>query len=379
MHIALNAHLLSFGQSYRAAGISRYIAGLVRGLQDADSQDSFTVYLGRQRIPDGFVTGSNLRLAPSRLATDRPWVRVLWEQAIQPWALAADRPDLLHSLAFVSPVLWAGRTVLTIYDLSFLLYPGRFKAANRVYLSTMTRVSSRRARYVVAISQRTKADVVRMLGVAAERVEVVPPALEPDFRPPAPEAVAEFRRRRGLPDHFLLYVGTLEPRKNLVVLVRAFKELHRHDSDLHLVLAGGKGWGYQEVQREIEQAWLQNAVLLPGFIPSGELPLWYAAADVFVYPSLYEGFGLPVLEALACGAPVVCSNVSSLPEAAGDAALQIDPADAEALAAAVTRLRSDAGLRADLRQRGLTHAAQFTQLEMGRRMVALYRRAVSAD
>jgi glycosyltransferase involved in cell wall biosynthesis len=181
-----------------------------------------------------------------------------------------------------------------------------------------------------------------------------------------------------LPQRFVLYVGTLEPRKNLGTLIRAFAQVHRQDSSLKLALAGGKGWGYDAIFQAVRESGLAGEVLFPGFVPPDELPLWYGAAAAFAYPSLYEGFGLPVLEALACGAPVVTSDGSSLPEAAGDAALQVDATDVDALAGALGRLLTDAALRADLRQRGLTHAARFTAERMGREMVRVYEQAASA-
>jgi len=381
MHIALNAHLLYFGQSYRAAGISRYIAGLLQSLQATAQGHRYSIFLGNQRPPAGFFYATGFNPMPSRLPTHRPLVRIFWEQCLQPLTLARCRPDLLHSLAFVSPLAWRGPTVVTIYDLSFLLYPERFNPTNRLYLATMTRIAVRRARRVAAISQSTKADVVRLLGVPSERIAVIPPSLEPQFRPQNPALVAEFRQRRSLPDSFILYLGTLEPRKNLITLLKAYAALKRrlpkdNKPGPFLILAGGKGWGYQQIFHTIEELGLTRDILLPGFVPFSELPLWYAAADLFVYPSLYEGFGLPVLEALACGTPVVCSQAASLPEAAGNAALLVDPHDVAALTEAMERLLQDDILRSNLREKGLAHAARFSQREIGQRMIQVYEEAL---
>jgi glycosyltransferase involved in cell wall biosynthesis len=375
MRIALNAQLLYFGESYRAAGISRYIAGLLQGVQASTGPDRFTAFTGNQAPPEGFWHAAGFRSQAARLPTDRPLVRILWEQIVQPWALAGCHAELLHSLAFVSPLAWRGPTVVTIYDLSFLRYPERFNAANRLYLTAMTGRSARQARRVVAISQSTKDDVVRLLGVPADRVDVVRPSLESRFQPPAAAAVAAFRAQRGLPERFILFTGTLEPRKNLGTLLEAYAASVPPVGDLPLVIAGGKGWFYRTIFETVQRLGLEKRVLFPGFVSSAELPLWYGAADLFVYPSVYEGFGLPVLEALACGTPVVCSNTSSLPEAAGDAALLVDPADPAALAAGISRLLTDESLRREMRQRGLAHAAAFSQAEMGRRMLDVYHKA----
>jgi glycosyltransferase involved in cell wall biosynthesis len=195
-------------------------------------------------------------------------------------------------------------------------------------------------------------------------------------------ALADLRRRRGLPEHMILYVGTLEPRKNLVTLLEAYARCRGETSPESpwppLVLAGGKGWGYEAIFAAVERLGLSEAVLLPGFVPHGELPLWYSAADIFVYPSLYEGFGLPVLEALACGTPVITSNVSSLPEVAGEAGLLVDPTDAEALAEALRQVWRDADLRQEMRTRGLAQAARFSLAALARQTMTVYQEAAAA-
>jgi len=215
---------------------------------------------------------------------------------------------------------------------------------------------------------------VRLTHIPAERVQVVYPGVEEVFQPIRdPAVVAALRRRHHLPEHIILFVGTLEPRKNVERLVRAYARLRGMGITEHrLVLAGGTGWRYQGVYRVIEELGLQGDVLLPGYIPSAELPLWYAAADLFVYPSLYEGFGLPVLEALACGVPTIASTTSSLPEVAGDAAVLVDPRDEEGLALAMARVLQDEAFRDQLRHRGLRQAARFPLQAMIRETVGIY-------
>jgi glycosyltransferase involved in cell wall biosynthesis len=383
MRIALNAHLLSFAATYRGAGISRSIANLLRGLQVVDAENEYTVFLGTRQVPAGFLTAPNLRLALSPLPTAWPPARLLWEQLVQPIELARRHSDLLHALAYVLPLAWTGPSVVTVYDLSFWRTPERFPAAQRLYLSTLTRLSVRRAARVIAISESTKRDVMELMGVPADRVRVVPLAIEEEFRPVTEAAaLADLRRRRGLPEHMILYVGTLEPRKNLVTLLEAYARCRGETSPESpwppLVLAGGKGWGYEAIFAAVERLGLGEAVLFPGFVPHGELPLWYSAADIFVYPSLYEGFGLPVLEALSCGTPVITSNVSSLPEVAGEAGLLVDPTDAEALAEALCRVWGDADLRREMRTRGLAQAARFSLAALGRQTISVYQEAAAA-
>jgi glycosyltransferase involved in cell wall biosynthesis len=260
-----------------------------------------------------------------------------------------------------------------VYDLSFRVTPDRFRPAQRLYLSAFTAASCRRARRVLAISESTRADAARLLGVPRDRIDVAYPGVEPRFRPLPAAEVAAFRARHGLPERFILYLGTLEPRKNLVELIAAFAELRAAEPGLRLVLAGARGWDAGPIFQKIEQLDLKPAILLPGFVPAGELPLWYNAAAVFAYPSSYEGFGMPVIEALACGRPVVTTTASSLPEAGGNAAELAPPGDIPALTAALA-----AALRADPAriERGLAHAARFTWPATAEATAGAYRRAL---
>jgi glycosyltransferase involved in cell wall biosynthesis len=367
-HVALNAHLLFGRASYRSAGIHHYIDQLLRHLPAAAPEFRFTVFTGAGR-PE--MPGARVR--PTRLPTHRPLVRIAWEQLLQPFALARARPDLLHSLAFVSPLILPCPAVVTVYDLSFRLTPERFRPAQRLYLSAFTVVSCRRARRVLAISESTRADLVRLLRLPASKIDVALPGLAPALRPLPAGQVEAFRARRGLPERFILYLGTLEPRKNLAALLEAYARLRPAHSDLFLVLAGARGWWYADLFRRVEALGLSSVVMFPGYVPEDELPLWYNAAAVFAYPSSYEGFGLPVTEALACGRPVVTTAVSSLPEAGGDAAFRVPPDDVPALADALAEaLVPDAERTA----RGLAHAARFRWAGTAAQTAASYRRAL---
>jgi glycosyltransferase involved in cell wall biosynthesis len=380
-HVALNAHLLAGGASYRSAGIHQYIDNLLRHLPAADPDLSYTVF-----VSEGEPVMPGAMVQRTALPTGNPLVRVLWEQLFQPVALWRARPDLLHSLAFVSPVVAPCPSIVTVYDLSFKLTPDKFRQrrAQRLYLSAFTAHSCRRARRVIAISESTKEDVIRFWGIDRDRVDVAYPGLHPAFRPlPRPE-VESFRARRSLPDRFILYLGTLEPRKNLTTLIRAFSNLQSRSaslrgrssqiSNLHLVLAGAKGWLYHDLFALVQELNLTGKVFFPGFVPADELVLWYNAAAVFAYPSSYEGFGIPVAEALACGRPVVTSNVSSLPEAGGDAAIFAPPSDVDALRDALARALA---LEPEALARGPAHAARFTWAATAAQTAASYRRAIA--
>jgi glycosyltransferase involved in cell wall biosynthesis len=274
--------------------------------------------------------------------------------------------------------------------LSFALFPELFRGANGAYLRLFTRISCRRAARIIAVSENTRADVMQLYGVPGGRVQAIPEGVSPVFYPRPAAEVAEFRRARALPDHFVLFVGTLEPRKNLVTLIEAFSNLkHLHlrcapaqvqvsqTSNVKLVLVGGKGWYYDQIFATVERLGLNDRVIFAGYIPNGDLPTWYNAADVFVFPSRYEGFGLPVLEAMACGTPTVTSTASSLPEVAGDAALAVAPDDVDALTEALYRALTDMALREELRVKAVARAAKFTWEETARRTVAVYHQVFS--
>jgi glycosyltransferase involved in cell wall biosynthesis len=370
-HVAIDAHLLSGQAGYRSAGVHQYIYHLLRHLGQADDRLRYTVLLGEGvLLPDFALTSLQ-----SRWSTSRAAVRVAWEQLVQPWVLHRIGADLVHGPVFVGPLLAHCPVIVTIHDLSFIRFPDLFRPVNRLYLTVLTRLSARCARRLIAVSAHAAAESTRLLGVPRERVDVVYHGVDPVFRPLPADEIAAFRRRRGLPERFVLFVGTLEPRKNLVRLVEAFARIR--DSRVGLVLAGGKGWLYDDLFARVEALGLDEEIVFPGYVMNDELPLWYNAATVFGYPSVYEGFGLPVLEAQACGTPVLTSNISSLPEAAGDGALMVDPYDVEALAAGLDRLLEDERLRYELRERGLAHARQFSWPHTARETACVYRRAMA--
>jgi glycosyltransferase involved in cell wall biosynthesis len=247
-----------------------------------------------------------------------------------------------------------------------------------MYLKWGTAFSVRRARRVIAISASTKRDILRVLDVSGDKVDVVPCGVDEDFRPLESRSQLDaLRTRWHLPPRMLLFVGTLEPRKNLTTLLRSYALLKQRFDPPPLVLGGPKGWRCQEIFSLAEELGLENEVLFPGFIPREELPLWYNAASLFIYPSLYEGFGLPPLEAMACGIPVVASNTSALPEVVSDAGLLVEPIDAEGMAQAMQRVLSDGDLRDTLREKGLQRAKSFSWPRAARETARVYDRAMS--
>ncbi len=375
IHIGLNAHLLSTSQSYRGAGISWYITHLLRQVAQVSPDFCYTAFLS-----DPAFQASGLTLQRSRWATQRPLVRIVWEQLVQPLALRQAKIDLLHALAFVAPLAAACPFVVTVYDLSFLRYPEAFRPFNRWYLHHFTRRSVKQARAVIAISESTRQDVINLLGAPPERVHTIYCGVDEHFRPLPAAEVTAFRAARGLPEQFVLFLGTLEPRKNVAGLIQAYARWRAQEPQAPLlVIAGGKGWYYQDIFSLVESLNLTSAVRFADYIPQSELTLWYNAASLFVYPSHFEGFGLPVLEAMACGRPVITSTVSSLPEVAGTdgAAVLVNPADTAALAAAMQRVMADADLRRDMAARSLARAGGFRWEKTARETVEVYRKVMT--
>jgi glycosyltransferase involved in cell wall biosynthesis len=377
MHIGINAHLLEFGQSFRNAGIGKYIRYLLRALGELDHENCYSVFTGPMPSDAELHLPDNFAIYSSRLPTGKAPARIFWEQVFQPLHLRALGVDVLHGPGFVGPLVGAPRTVLTVHDLSFFRFPERLPAGRRRYLQTFTRLSVRRADLVLCDSLHTADDVHDILDTPREKLRVVYPGVEPRFRPPAPDALAAFRKEKGLPDRFLLYLGTLEPRKNLGLLLRAYARLQPELPDLGLVLAGGRGWMVDDLFREIEELGLEKKVVLPGYVPDAEQPLWYGAATALVYPSVYEGFGLPPLEAMACGAPVVVAQTSSLPEVVGEAGLYFDPFDEDSPVAVLRRLLADEAEQERLRAAGLARAAGFSWRKTAEGCVAAYRAAIT--
>jgi glycosyltransferase involved in cell wall biosynthesis len=370
--------------AYDATAIPRLMAGaavytyeLARALAAVDRENEYVIFARGPHFDDLPAMRPGLRVVKVR-APSRP-LRLLWEQSVLPMRLRRLRIDVLHSPHHTTPLVSCGcRRVVTIHDLTFLLLPERYPPTRRLYFQVMTRLSARVADAVIVPSEAVREDVVRLLRVPPERLFVVPEAAGPAFHPQDAVAIEAVRSRYGLEGPFLLSVGSLEPGKNRERLLQAFARLRDRGLKHSLVVAGQQAWRYEGEAPLARRLGLAESVRFLGHVPRADLPALYSAADALVFPSLYEGFGLPALEALACGTPVVVSNVSALPEVVDDAALQVSPLDVEALADAMERLLRDDRLRADLRERGLQRAAQFSWEKAARQTAEVYHRVVEA-
>lgn len=371
MHVAINAHLLSATEGYRKAGIHRYIWGVLSNLPEAAPDAQFSVMLNHQlQTPLPRVT------ARISFDTTSPLRRIFWEQVVQPFAVRQLQPALYYSPAFVIPRFLPCPAVVMVHDLSFVRYPEVLSRLRRLYLQRFTRESCHRATRVIANSESTAQDMVRFWGVPREKIDVSLVGVSPEFKPLPAATVAGFRQRKRLPQRFLLFLGTLEPRKNLPMLLRAYAALPAAmRQEMHLVLAGGRGWMFEDIFATIADRNLSTTVHTPGFVASEELALWYNAADAVVYPALYEGFGIPLLEAMACGKLVLASNTSSLPEALGDTGVLLPPTDEQAWTAAMRNVYESYPL--PQQNTAIARAATFTWYAVAQRTIESFRRALS--
>jgi glycosyltransferase involved in cell wall biosynthesis len=355
---------------HQAAGIGRYARELALALSRLDSISLRLFTEGAPRHPPaGLPPGCTW--CPSILSERthaRLWHRLRLPIPIELWT---GKIRLFHATDFsLPPTLPGTRTVLTIHDLSFEHFPHDTMPGMLGYLKSVVPRSARRADVVIAVSEATRQDIIACYGIAPEKVRVVPHGVSLRFTPSSEPISDELRAKYYLPDEpFILSVGTLQPRKNHLRLAKALA-LMRHPAPL--VIVGGRGWAYDEVKEVVEKLSLVKRVIFAGFADDDDLPALYRSATVLAYPALFEGFGMPVLEAMACGTPVVTSNASSLPEAAGDAALLVDPLDEGAIAAALDRLLEEPALRSELVRKGLARAAEFTWDRAARQTFEIY-------
>lgn len=362
--------------AWQGAGIGRYTRELVRAAVALGGPFEYVLFYAAGGLPADSPYLADMRalcdahphVRAVPIGLSPRWLTVLWQRARLP--LHVERftgpLDVLHAPDFALPPTHAP-ALLTIHDLTFLVHPECFEPALTRYMARTVPHSLRRARLVLVDSQASHDDVVRLLHVAPERVAVVYPGVSARFCPLPAASTEPVRQRLGLPADFVLFVGTLEPRKNLVRLLEAFAQLPEAPP---LVIAGRKGWLYQEVFDTVARLGLQSRMRFLDFVDDDDLPALYNLARVFVYPSLYEGFGLPVAEALACGTPVVTGNVASLPEVAGSAAVLVDPLDNQAIAQGIGQALADAER---LRAAGPAQAQRFCWQQSARQLLDCYR------
>lgn len=347
-------------------GIGYYTYYLLESLLKIDKENQYYLY-SNQEIKADFLNYQNVNFRFFKKLKIR---RLAWQQILLPYQIKKDKIEIFHSPSYFLPIISPPiPMIITIHDLSILIYPQKIKKSLRKFIDPYLLIfSAQKAKKIIADSESTKKDIIKILRIPAEKIEVIYLAAQK-------QEVNFLESPFSFP--YILFVGTLEPRKNIVNLIEAFKILKNTTKLPHrLVIAGMKGWQYQEIFKKVKESKLDKEVIFTGYIPAEELPAYYKNADVFVYPSSYEGFGLPPLEAMNYGTPVVTSNVSSLPEVVGDAALLINPQSPGEIADALKNILTNPKLKNDLIKCGFKQAEKFQWEKTAQKTLQIYRKSV---
>ncbi len=374
MRIAIDAHSVGTG----LAGNETYITNLIEALAEIDAVNQYTLYVTKrsavERFQDRWPNFTTRLTLPHT-----PLVRI-------PLTLSRElrrRPvDLLH-VQYTAPPFAPCPVIPVIHDLAFEHLPETFKRRSWMQLRLTVRRTARRAAHILTVSEYSRRDIAKTYGIAPERITVTPLAAPESFAPVTDAGeLRRVRERYKIEDRYILAVGSIQPRKNLIRLLRAYSDLLRARTDAklpQLVLVGKRAWLYEETLRAVREMNLASRLVFTGYVPESDLPALYTGALVFVYPSYFEGFGLPPLEAMQCGAPVITGERTSLPEVVGSAAVMVDPFDTDALGQAIARVVDDADFRDVLRARGLEQARKFSWRETARLTLEAYKRAARRD
>jgi glycosyltransferase involved in cell wall biosynthesis len=354
------------------SGVGQYTYHLVKALAKVDRENGYLLY-SKCAYDLDFLGNDAFRV---RIPKPRLWK--LWTQVSVPIDTRRLGIDVFHGTNFMVPRFATVPTVATVHDLTAQLFPSTHTIYNR-FVQRIVPFTLGRCKCIITGSQNTKRDIISHFQIDEGKITVIPYGVSDAFEKRQDRAyLGEIRKKLGLPSRYILYVGTLEPRKNLPFLINAFARLKKEEHlDHRLVLAGARGWRYRQIFRTIEERNLVKDVLTLGYVRQEDLPGLYTMADLFVYPSLYEGFGLPPLEAMACGVPVITSNSSSLPEVVGNAAMTFDPRDSRGLVEKMRTLMGDEELRRSYIEQGSIRARQFTWERTARETLKVY--AIAAE
>jgi glycosyltransferase involved in cell wall biosynthesis len=367
MKIAIDVHSLGT----QSGGNETYCRQLLRGLAQSPGTNQYELFYTNPSALTAVDSGSGaFHFTP---IPKNPIVRIC---AVLPRLLAQTKPDIFHA-QYVLPPFVKTRTVLAIHDLAHEHFPEFFHPVEALRMKTLVRWSAKRASHIMTISEFSAADIARRFDLPRERITVAYLAASPDFHPrDRAQSQKYLARKYGLTFPFILYVGRIQARKNLPRLVEAYARLRKQGLDARLVMVGKRDWQSEQLLAKIKDLGLEDSVIFPGFVPFEDLPLFYNAAEVFVFPSFFEGFGLPVVESMASGVPTITSFGSSLEEVAGDGALLIDPSDTGSITDALGKVLGDPGLRQDLAIRGLERSKEFTAGNLAEKALAVYRSLV---
>jgi len=374
MNIAFDSTTIPSGT--KKGGVTNYIINLINGLAQIDTINRYVIFIKSEDISRLHIQSDNFII--EKVLFNSKLLRLFWEQMIFPFLLRKHNVDLVHSPHYTIPFfLTRCRRVVTFHDMTFFIVPQMHRLPKRVFFRKIIPASALHADALICVSRNTAKDVHSILNVNLDKTYVVPLGLDPKFRVIKDSAkITEFKQKYKLSNDFILYLGTLEPRKNIDLLIQAYYETVKKSAIQHqLVIAGEKGWDYQKLFELVARLNISDQVIFTGFVPDDELSLLYNAADLFVYPSKYEGFGLPVLEAMACGTPVITSNVSSMPEIVKDAGILVNP-DVVELSKAIGDVLNDSKIKRDLIEKGISRAKCFTWQNTARMTLDIYQKVL---
>jgi len=364
MKIAIDVHSLGT----QSGGNETYCRQLLRGLAQSPGMNQYELfYTNPSALSAADPAGGTFHFTP---IPKNPIVRIC---GVLPRLLAQTKPDVFHA-QYVLPPFVKTKTVLAIHDLAHEHFPEFFHPVEALRMKTLVRWSAKRAGHIMTISEFSAADIARRFDLPRERITVAHLAASSDFYPrDKAQSQEHLARRYGLTFPFILYVGRIQARKNLPRLVEAYARLHKQGLNAKLIMVGKRDWQSEQLLEKIKELGLEDCVIFPGFVPFEDLPLFYNAAEVFVFPSFFEGFGLPVVESMASGVPTITSFGSSLEEVAGDGALLIDPSDTDSITDALGKVLGDPALQKDLAARGLERSKQFTAGNLAEKALSVYR------
>ncbi len=346
------------------SGVGYYTYHLLKALSNLyKSEDEFIYFYGRrfsnEIIERPATVDAATRKTLKALFRDPYRITQPIKELIFKIGAKKINPDIYHDTNYVL-LPYSGPQVVTVFDMSIKRFPETHPAGRVKFFNEYFDKRIPNANQILSISEFTKNELVEIMGISPDKITVTPLAQPENFYAPSNSQIEEFKKEHRLPDKFFLYLGNIEPRKNLITLIQAFKNFSNSNHNVKLILAGSQTWLSEPVIQEIKKLNLENSVFLPGYVNENDLPLWYASSLAFVYPSKYEGFGLPVIESMAAGSPVITSNVSSIPEVAGDAAILIPPDDIDGWASAMSAIVNSPEMRERLINSGLSRAKLFS-------------------
>ena len=357
-------------------GVGIYAVNLIRALGNFDNKNQYWIFVKNSHSQDFDPKRENFHIVIYSNILQNKFLRLAWEQVVLPIQLWRKKIELLHSIHYTTPLFAPCKRVITFHDMTFFLFPEKHVFIKKIFFRVIIPFSAKKANRLIAVSESTKKDIETILGIDGGKIDVVYETIDKIFRPIEKSfAISQIKEKYKIKDKFILYVGVLEPRKNISTLIKAYANLIFGNKINHqLIIVGKKGWGCQEIFKIVQNLNLSKKVIFTGYLSEKELVFLYNGADLFVYPSLYEGFGIPPLEALACGTPVLSSNISSIPEVVGEEGILVNPHNIEEISESMYRVLTDEKLRNVLKEKGIRRAKEFSEEKLAKKTIEVYKK-----